>query len=796
MNARILKLIIINTFFCVTYTKAQVDEEPTELEGFIATEVPVEEVIIPSSRPISSVYGNDLNVLETPRNVTIISREQLDAIAINDVRDFSKLTSSSYSRTNFGAPSNPDIRSQIADIFRNGVRMGLTSNGNGMPINFNAVESINIVKGPATVIQGPSQYVGGYADLVTKRPYFDEARGMFSATYGNNNIRYATIDYSLPISEELAVRFSYTAEDSDSWYDNRFTHSHAFYGALVWRPVENYELFFNGEVFYANYTEHFGINRPTQELIDEGLYITGINTNDQVPTPADDEQNAANVLSGFPPNPMAFDFANPVPVDRRWRLARPGDDSEGINIIVQANQTFDISDTLQIVNRSLLNYINRETLSLYLYSEIIDPTWRFENRTELILDFDHSTVTTGLAYTYQSTKAYNNFFFEPANVWDLTRDLNDINAKDSVNFPGFGAFPVPGWEDDNRFATAGVFNGDTNDSRAWTLGPFAQFRSRLSDALTLHAGMRVDSLNVKAADPLAPGFIVSAEDQDSVLLFNFNSSLNVEVIEDTLYSYISYNYSENPGGAIANGGGYGQLQDPEGDGIFTIDSNRLQQKSELVEFGVKAGFMDNKLFAGFAVFEQTRSNLQLDGSIVRFHTTGLEIEFNYQPNRNFYATLSYSHLDSRVNSPQFYVINTTPAVIPGYPTFGEYAGSFSGDARRQGVPRHLINALASYNFDFGLGVTLSGYITSEINNDVVGRIVIPWQYTLDATVSYDFPPEILEGFAVRLQVLNFTDEENWAPPNAVYGAESILADPGIQRRLSASYEYKCVSLIY
>ena len=57
---------------------------PGDEEGgrVIVTDVPIEENIMPTSRPTSSVYGTDTSILDTPRNVTIISREQLSAIDI------------------------------------------------------------------------------------------------------------------------------------------------------------------------------------------------------------------------------------------------------------------------------------------------------------------------------------------------------------------------------------------------------------------------------------------------------------------------------------------------------------------------------------------------------------------------------------------------------------------------------------------------------------------------------------------------------------------------------------------
>ena len=162
---------------------AQAQSSTNVLDKTLIEAVPLEESVMPTVRPVNSVYGTDRSVIDTPRNVTIISREHLNAINIFDVRDFSKLTSSSYTRSNFGAPTTPDIRGQIADTFVNGMRTGLTSNGNGMPVNFNAVESVNIIKGPASVVYGPSQYVSGYIDLQYKKPYFAGFTGQALGPY-------------------------------------------------------------------------------------------------------------------------------------------------------------------------------------------------------------------------------------------------------------------------------------------------------------------------------------------------------------------------------------------------------------------------------------------------------------------------------------------------------------------------------------------------------------------------------------------------------------------------------------
>jgi len=774
------------------------DSEVVQLEKFEVTDVPIEENIMPTSRPFGSVYGDARSILDTPRNVTIISREQLDAISIQDVRDFSKLTSSSYTTTNFGAPSNPTIRGQYADLFQNGIRRVVTSNGNGLPLIFNSVESVNIIKGPATVVQGASFYVGGAADLITKRPTFDKTKGTVTATYGSFDQRRWSLDYNMPVSEKTAVRFSYSGEDSESYYSDGHKRTQSLYGALVYKPTDTYELFLNSELFYADYVENFGINRVTQDLIDNGRYITGINNNPAgvfaVGVPAGpgsvaapgDPQNATNIVSGFPTTNRILTGPT-VNLDRSSRLLKPGDNSLGKMANLQAIQTWKINPDFDIVNNSYFNYIKRDTLSSYLYSEIVDPAWSIENRTEFRFTADKLMVNTGLAARYQEVKAYNHFFFEPASAWDLTRPHSGIDATRSANFPGFGAFPVPGWP--GRFAVAGTVEGDTNDSSLFSVGPYLQNNYKVTDELSLDIGGRVDYIQATSNDPLAsalPGFLLPAATYDNDhLLANANGSLTYAIMP-TLKAYGTYNYSENYGGAVGNGGG---IKPNSGDDDF-------RQPSVLYEVGIKQSLLNNTLFLGAAAFKQERIATQLDGSTRNFTYQGFEIELNYQPNKNFFTTLSYSYLDAASDRPQFDVGNVAfydgvgdPSNPASYAPLPDTVRFFQvdngpGKYRIQGLPRNLWNALATYKFDSGFGVTAGLQVHTDINNNVAGSLVIPAQYSLDLTGFYE-----TKTWFAKLAILNATDEKNWAPPNYVYGNESILAELPIRFEFTLGYKF-------
>lgn len=756
-------------------------EEVVTLEKLDVSDVPIEQNIIPSSRPFSSVYGTDANIVDIPRNVTIISREQLSAINIRDVRDFAKLTSSSYTRTNFGAPGNPDIRGQYADVFQNGMRERTTSNGNGLPIDFNSVESVNIVKGPATAVQGASAYVGGYVDLVTKRPYFDEARGSTYVTVGTYNKFAWGLDYGAPINNTTAYRISYSGEHSEGgYYDDDYKRTESLYGAFTWKPSDKYELFINAQGSYMEYVENFGVNRPTQAFIDDGRYVTGTNINDGSAATAADPQNAANVLSSG----NVVDFGPEVKLSRHSRLLKPGDNSLGKNAKVQAIQTVTLDADTKLVNNNLFTFTKRETYSSYYYQEIVDPSISFETRWEFQKKLDKLSYNVGAAGRYTSVEAYNDYFFEPAGVWDLSKDHRfiDVTRSTIVASPG-GPFdprgfqesialgnrlPVPGYK--GRYASPGTFNGDTNDSYSYSASPFIQGDYKITDSLTAIVGGRVDFLHVNSVDPLYPVFLPPAgrETSESVALPNVNGSV-VYKLTPKGSVYFTYNYSENTGGAIANGGGFSPG--------FTEEA--LSQPSTLYEVGTKWALIDNTLFAGFALYDQTRFVKPQNSPSEPYNYRGAEFELNYQPNKNFYATASYGVIDAEAAGPGFQAINTNISTL--YPEIQNTGGR---SLRVQGLPKHQFNALASYTFDSGFGASINGTLHSEINNNWAGTLVIPWQYELDASVFYK-----TKGWEYRISVSNLTDERNLAPPNGVYGNESILVLPGTQAQATVTYKF-------
>ena len=760
-------------------------DSAVKMEKYTVNDVPIEQQILPTSRPFASVFGTDENILDVPRNVTIISRAQMDVIDIQDVTQFSKLTASSYTTSNFGSPANPNIRGQSADVFMNGMRMFIGESGDGMPVDFNEVESVNIIPGPATAVQGASAYVGGFIDLISKQPFFDGFKGSAAYTIGSYDTNRWTIDLGGPISPTLAYRLSYSGEDSDGYYYNWIKQTTSIYGALTWRPSSNYEIAANVKAFWADYRENFGINRVTQALVSDGLYLPGTNVNNGTSATAADPQNAANVESN-----NTINFGAPVKVNYHETAQGPASHAHGMAYNAQVIQTLILSTDAKIVNNTMASYTKRDTFNSDGYSEIIDPSVTFDNRTEYILKKGILTLNAGLEEKYQTTRAYDDFFFEPVNVWDLSSaslrsTVNSYLAKGG--YAGFMGVQVPGFQD--RYATPalGTFDGgktyinlnnDTNDSDAASVSPFIQTTWNVTDKFNIVSGARLDVMHVQSRDPLNTAASASIEVGEPNLNLSF-----VYKLTPTVSTYLTYNYSQNYTGDLADGGGFGLYAD--GAGQPTLPRSLFAEVSQLYEYGTKFTLDSDKLFVTADVFIQSRQNKPQGTAVFTQQYYGFVTALNFQPNKQFFATAGFSLINGSLPASadpfQGYSTNQLPG---GPPNPSVTPLQATGRLRVPGQPLDTFNGLASYTFSNGIGIESNVLITSKINNDYQGYVVIPVQYTLDAALSYK-----TKQWEYRLTASNLTNQHNWEPSVATYALEGIVPLPGFELEGTIKYKF-------
>lgn len=276
-----LALLLLLGGFTATHAQtaapAPADPSVTVLEKFIIAESAGYRAgeVLPTSRPVDSVFGPGRSVLDLPRSITVLTPELMRRFDLQDLAGLGRLGAGTQPANYFGIPGTPYLRGVKAVTFFNG--MARAYQRNEMPVSFGSLEALDLVKGPAPAHLGP-QPEGGYANFIPKSPYFDRARGALAVTLGSHDHRRVQFDYGGPLllgARPAAYRLSLTAQDSGSYWDHVGNDYDSVYFALKLRPREHWSVFTGAEFYRFRSNENPGWNRVTQELIDRGEYLIG-----------------------------------------------------------------------------------------------------------------------------------------------------------------------------------------------------------------------------------------------------------------------------------------------------------------------------------------------------------------------------------------------------------------------------------------------------------------------------------------------------------------------------------------
>jgi outer membrane receptor protein involved in Fe transport len=778
-----------------------------DLDEIVVNGIKRGELILPTQVNSSSAYGLNLGVMDTPRNNTLLSKAQLDALNIQNPGGFSYLTSSSYSDASFGQPNVPRIRGQYADMFFNGMRDSFTLNGYGAPISFNSVDSVDIVKGPASVQAGPGAGVGGSIDITTKMPSFLKSSVAFNVEADTQQKRRASIDLDGPLTPSVAGRVSFTTDDSGSYYYDMYFHQQSLFIALLTEPTPKYSILVTGAFEDTRYRENDGVNRVNQDLIDNGTYLTGV--------------PASSAIFGY--GTLFTMGPNTVPLNDRVIIDEPpGTGAHSVHVKGQIIQTFNASDIFSIVNNTFYDYMNRYNQTEDYYADTAKGSYTIENKTDFKVKFSTGAINhdidAGFTYRYAHVLDIQNFNNEPVSIFDLSLSPNTWIFPASLQ-PGEepygtylynGAFNHPQWGAPGR----GEFLNDSVDSNLQDGAIFLEHRIQFSPQWSLLYGVREDIVQLNYSDPLGGPVYQSTINEEPAYLPQRASTAwyglhngNISVVYSPtthVSAYLTYNNAQyvDPtanDGAVATWG--------------EAPIAQLRQDTTLEEAGLKFDLLDKSLFISTAIFKQTRSVATGEGGLGKSeaHIKGAEIELNYQPDPHFFATASYSYL---------HTVLDTPADFYNFPAYaGTYVDGLGTAVVYQpnqtfldpGVPEHLFNVLANYKHSSGFGAqaniqvtgpvstTQSGYINEAASNAAAvidflpaapfgpGGVVptsvvgangyykspeIPWQYTLNAAVFYGF-----QNYSIKFSIYNLTDRNNLVNDIPFYGNDFLQRLP-------------------
>ncbi len=780
-----------------------------DLDTIVVNGIRRGDLIMPTTVTSDSAYGMDLGVMDTPRNNTVLSKVQIDALDVQNPGGFSYLTSSAYSDASFGQPNVPRIRGQYADMFYNGMRDSFTLNGYGAPISFNMVDSIDIIKGPASVQGGPGSGVGGSIDITTKMPSMNKFALTFDGEVDTQQKRIFGFDVGGPLGDGIAGRVSLTSNDSGSYYYDMYFHQQSLYGAIIDKISDRYTISINGDITDTRYRENDGINRVNQALIDNGTYLTGA-------PPLSDVEGFGTLV----------DMTGSTVLNRRILIDEPaGTGAHALHAMLQLIQTWTLSDSFSIVNNTFYDYLNRYNQTMDYYADTAIGSYSVENKTDFKVDFAigaaQNQIDAGFTYRYLHVLDIENYNNEPVSVFDLSQNPDTWVFPAANQGPSGGAVLYSaafGHEQYGVAADNSIVPNSSIDTNLQDAAIFLEHRMRFSPQWSLLYGLRGDLVQLNDSDPLyaqvaadpaanwslIPGFPRS-QHTAWYGLYNGNVSLVYSPTEK-LSAYATYNKAQ-----------YVLANDNDGS-IATLGldpTTQLRENTLLEEAGLKFDLLGKALFISTAGFYQERALPIGINSHTTAHISGAEFELNYQPDPNFFATASYSYLRTMLETPSGFW--NFPAQ-PGYNIDG--AGSVivwqpGQSFKDPGVPQHLFNVLANYKLKDGWGFQGNLQVTGPIQTTQSGAVnvaateaamqaafgpnsfvglpaatvaaayptsiasgyytppTIPWQYTLNGAVFYSFR----QHYTLKFAIYNLANHRNLENDYPYYGNDFLTILP-------------------
>ncbi|MFT4248697.1 MAG: TonB-dependent receptor [Pseudomonas sp.] len=201
----------------------------------------------------------DLSPRDTPATLDAINAEAIDARGLRTVE---KAAESLPGVSTGGSPGNPATFSmrgftdgQIT-ILHNGLYLG-PSNMTNRPQNTFNLQSVEILKGPASVIYGQGA-VGGAVNVTNKAPTFGAGTYEVLAGVSSYGGRTWGLGAGGGLSDTLAYRVDLSRQSSDGYVHGAASSALNATASLLWRPSEQFSAQFSLDYAKDRPSTYFG----------------------------------------------------------------------------------------------------------------------------------------------------------------------------------------------------------------------------------------------------------------------------------------------------------------------------------------------------------------------------------------------------------------------------------------------------------------------------------------------------------------------------------------------------------
>ena len=210
---------------------------------------PGNDTVVVTSQMQSGATKLETPDIETPQAVSIVTRQQYEEQGAISVRQAVSYTPGVYSNQ-IGASNRFDYivlrgfsDGSLDNVYLDGLKMmGDTNSHSSLVIDPWFLDSVEVVRGPASVLYGRSS-PGGIVALNSRKPSFDPG-GEVKLFAGNNNQRGAAFDITGPVddNDRVAVRLTGMTRYADSQFDHLKEQRYAIAPSLTWRITDHTHL--------------------------------------------------------------------------------------------------------------------------------------------------------------------------------------------------------------------------------------------------------------------------------------------------------------------------------------------------------------------------------------------------------------------------------------------------------------------------------------------------------------------------------------------------------------------------
>jgi iron complex outermembrane recepter protein len=767
------------------------------------------------TKPVDSVFGFGKTVLETPRSLTTISNDLMTKTLITGINDLVALTPGSFTQSFFGVAGSLDIRGTPGENYFRGMKR--IDNPGNYPTPLGASESIDIVRGPASPIYGPSK-VGGYLNFVPKSQKADADNeseptgdiGFTGGSWGEKKLHAGVSGPSTLFGKALGYSLYGESENSDSYYMNTHTIQDIAQASFDLKISDTLHAEFGAMYQYYKGNQVAGWNRLTQQLIDNGTYITGQSQSTYVPIdpktcapiPGGTPQPIANQYGlitqaasnaaglgcyflfdpkQFPPTAAAATNPNTALVNQGTThingnqvLVAPGDVLGDNVTTVYFDLIANLDSGLKLVNKSFFEYLDNINENAYGFSQYA-KTWAFEDQFNASMkipvnDWLRTNVEFGPSVRYTSFDTGDDFNSEFFDRRDITQPSSPLDAR---------ALATRGQD-----LYSDHIRGHFTDFGLAFLADTTFF-----DKLSFLAGARGDYLDMKShelMDATANTGLVASKKKGA---FSYNGSLTYD-LPAHIVPYITYSKQTT----VVTG--QGNQIDP---GL--LSQGNAVAGSYLKEAGIKTTQLDGHLYAAVDYFIQQRTDYNAQDTVSNNTTLakGLEFETRYVVNPELtitgaFTSMAVYNLSLSSNGQQFSFVGAgdVPSINPGLFYGGTVGGLFpvstTGGTLKAGLPKILysINFLGSFDpWIQGLSGSVAVTHSSKVFSGFSESIQLPAYTLVNAGLRFEHGK-----WAVNAQINNLTDARYFRSnfPD-LFGSSVVLPELPRNYLLSGTYKF-------